>query len=86
MYITMFFVRLVFVAASEMRIRAAWFITCIIMYACRVVKASSPWLNAVLLVGIIIWLPSAMFNSLAVSSIEYDGIDEEHSNALCHVS
>ena len=54
-------------------------------YICRVVKASSPWLNVILLLGIIIWLPAALLNSLAVSSIEY-GIAKEHSDALCRVS
>ena len=51
------------------------------VHACRVVKASSPWLNVILLIGVIIRLPSTLLSRLVLSSHEY-GFDI----SICHVS
>ena len=51
----------------------------------RFVKASSPWINVILILGIIIRMPVSLLGSLAVSSRKY-GIDPDHINPLCYVS
>ena len=48
-------------------------------------KATSPWLNVVFLVGVIIRLPTAMLESLALSTAGY-GFNEQAMKLLCNVS
>ena len=52
---------------------------------CRTIKATSPWLNVVFLVGVVIRLPTAMLESLSFSTAGY-GFDEQAMKLLCNVS
>ena len=51
----------------------------------RAVKASSPWLNVILIVGVIIRLPVPLLNSLSLSTNKYM-LDVELITPLCYVS
>ena len=51
----------------------------------RNVKASSPWLNIILLVGAIVRLPTPLSYGLVISANEYDGLRGRDLTPLCHV-
>ena len=59
----------------------------IIKYFCtdRFVKASSPWINVILIMGIIIRMPVSLLSSLAVSTAKY-GFNSSYIVPLCYVS
>ena len=49
-------------------------------------KATSPWLNVILLFGIFIRLPSTYYDGLVFSSNYYSGLKGMDLTPLCHVS
>lgn len=49
-------------------------------------KASSPWLNVILIAGVIIRLPSPLYGSLLLSANQYDSLKGNNLTPLCHVS
>ena len=51
----------------------------------RIVKATSPWLNVVLLSGIMIRLPAALLYGLSLSVNHYPGLMGKDWTPLCHV-
>ena len=51
----------------------------------RTVKASSPRLNVIFLTGIILTLPTALFESIAKSSTTFDP-HRDLLSAMCYVS
>ena len=51
----------------------------------RFMKASSPWINVILIMGIIIRMPVSLLSSLAVSTAKY-GFNSNYIVPLCYVS
>ena len=53
---------------------------------CRNVKASSPWMNVILLSGILLRLPVSIYGGLIFSGYKYAGLIGVDFTILCHVS
>jgi hypothetical protein len=58
----------------------------IIYDSCRNVKASSPWMNVILLTGILLRLPASIYGGLTVSGYKYAGLMGKDFTLLCYVS
>ena len=55
-------------------------------FTCRNVKATSPWLNVIILIGIIFRLPVILYDGTALSANHYDGLKGNDFTPLCYVS
>ena len=57
----------------------------ILYYYSRIVKATSPWLNVVLLIGIMIRLPATLLFGLSISANHYPALMGKDLTPVCNV-
>ena len=52
----------------------------------RNVKASSPWMNIILLIGILLRLPTSVYGGIIFSGYKYPGLTGMDFTPLCYVN
>lgn len=70
-----------FIVYAELEI----YIVLITNAANRFMKASSPWINVILIMGIIIRIPVSLLSSIAASTVKY-GFNSNYIVPLCYAS
>ena len=57
-----------------------------LFFLLRNVKASSPWMNIILLIGILLRLPTSVYGGIIYSGYKYPGLTGMDFTPLCYVN